>query len=99
MEAMADAPIDSAAWRELKYKHAALRARERYGVHLTRWAYWSLVHQIRNRDGRRAKRIAKVYPGVAWLVLHGDQWMLAVVCNGLIRTFLPLGAELPDEET
>lgn len=91
--------LDAAGWRELKYQHASMRARERYGVRLTRWAYWALVRQVRVCDPKRAKRIVKVPPGVAWLVLYGDQWMLAIFQNGLIRTFLPLGAELPDEET
>lgn len=80
------------------YPHAATRARERYGVVLTRWDYHVLCAQVRDADPRRARRIARLEGDrAAWLVRHGETWLVALVRGGSIRTFLPLETEFPDD--
>lgn len=89
---------------ERERPHVQRRARERYGVELTRWDYLTLVRAVRRRDPRRARPMCRLRPGVwAWLVRHGATWMVAVFDHhrrgGLITTVLPPGAQLwPDTE-
>lgn len=71
-------------------KHAVRRAKERYGLYLTKHDYLNLVSQVRQGKatcvGRDSLRVT------VWVVAHIGVEMLAVYdsVRGRIATFLPM---------